>query len=274
MGRTGVVAVDVRRRVLHEVAPQQRPAGRGVDHDAVAVRAVDGHRRVPGEPVAGAGEDAERDAVAARERGGRARVGTWLGERRTGRGPHAAERGDPGLARRQPRRDLKALEARDGRAGDVDQPAVGGQVRAETAVQRRDAVDALLPEQALQAVAGDDALHEHEAVHVGRGQPERRAVGPHVAERDRGGVGRAGRRQEPVQAADRPQRPAVVVHGDGRGGAETRPQRVDGRGIRRRDLAAGADIGRRIGQRADVSGGGVRGDRDREQAQTGDERTH
>ena len=275
LGGTREVAVDRRVGALHQVPAPQRPARRRVHHDAIRVRRVGLDGGVPDDGLVLAGEDAERGGVAVREGGGRPDVVAGSRRRRDRRDTGAAQRGDTGLRGGQARRGLDGGDARDRRTGDVDEPSVGGHVRAQTAVQRRNAADRpLLPEQALQAADRGHAADEHEVVDVGLGETERRAVRTHVAERDVRRVGGRGRRQEPVQAADHAQAAVAIVDRDDRVATEARPERGNGGGVRSRGLQIGADIDRVAGGPAGISGGRLRRDRDREEARHCEEATH
>ena len=241
-----------------QVAAQQRLARARVDHGAVRVGRVDLDGRVPddGRWRAARTPSAARSPLANEvvERASRRTPGErWAAPRRR-RCSSAATRA---CAAGQPGRDAHRGEAGHRRAGDVDEPAVGRQVRAQAAVRgparRR---TRCCQNRRCEAVAGADAPDEHE---VRRGPPRVRPKAARFARTKpsaipgRGRPSRAG--QEAVQAAHLAEGAVPLVDGDDRASAPSRARRPR---RRRRHGPAGRDgrCGRRSSRPPGRSGSG------------------
>jgi hypothetical protein len=185
--RARVVVEHEPVRVVDEAPAVQDLRGLRVDHTLVAVRAGPDH-----------GLECEPRAVDGPEVDLRRRVGLQRpGVRQAGIRARFGDR----LAGSDRRRGGHRGDVREGRADEVDHPAVLRDVHLQPVVEHRDAVDLLHVRQVVRAVDRDVVIRKRERLEALAREPEGGRVLRHEVERDArcGGVARP--RQEAVGAA-------------------------------------------------------------------------
>ena len=188
--------------------PDQLPGARVDDRVVERLRPLR-REHAPAEPVLVAVAEADERRLAALQEP-RPPVGTAAGGRRRRRRA-ARRRGLERTPRADRRRGRPAARRAERAAGDVDQPPVVADRGLQAAVDVRDPAGLLLPAEVRGPVVPGRAGGLPEAGEVRLLQAEGGAVLRDVAERDVGGIARARRREEAVEAGDELRRSGVRV---------------------------------------------------------------